>query len=123
MSHKFAAIALMASTGCSANTATVESVRQELTAKLPIGSSAEQVIAYLNTAGFDFDGGKYTIADLSDNADSAHMGADPATLQMNAIIRDVRYFFPVSYSISVKFTFDHAKKLRRTDVEEVGTGP
>jgi hypothetical protein len=120
---KYAALMVAAVSGCSSETPTLDSVRKDVAANLPVGSSVDQVVAYLNKAGHGDTPGKHSAADLQDNAKNGHLGANPETFDLVSIIRNVRKVFPVKYDITLKFIFDRQKRLKSVEIKEVGTGP
>ena len=111
------ALVAAASMGCAKESAvTVETVRSDLQANLPLGSPVERVVAHVNERGYTSDGA-LSAANIKPSI------LNPDVLELRSIIRDVRKVWPVSYSISMRFTFGPDRKLTGIEVEEVGTGP
>lgn len=94
---------------------TVESLRTEIAAALPMGSSARQVADFLNERGYNPDG------DV-DPTLSPRIGR-PDEYELPAIIRDIERNGPVSYAITMRFIFDKQRVLKDVEVKRVGTGP
>jgi hypothetical protein len=93
----------------------VESMQSELNKALPKGTDSAAVEKYLTDKGFEHSG-------IIDNADSAHMGADPETLELKSIIRETKKSAMATTDIAMTFTFDRDKKLTDIAVKEVHTG-
>ena len=95
---------------------TVKSIEAEISDTIAKGSSVAEVEDFLSAKGYEH-------SELIDNAKLAHMGFDPDTYEMKAMIRDVRSTGMVSTGISMTFVFDREKLLIDQRVEEVNTGP
>jgi hypothetical protein len=119
----YAAAAIIS--GCSAiasqDATTASQLQAQLSSDLPVGTDATKVIGYLNEMGYT-DGHSYSEQDLIDNAGQAHLGADPATFGLKAIIRKTKKSALVSTDMAMTFTFDRDRKLTVIDVKEVHTG-
>ncbi len=121
MWRSLAATALIALAGCSAVGGAEKNVdkaelQRELAIALPTGSSVEAVISYLDQK-------KIEHSQLDSHAGSAHLGLNPDESSIAAIIRNTRRVFPVSYSITMMFTFGPDRKLNSIKIDEAGTGP
>ena len=105
-------------TACTApaSAVTPASVRKDIEANLPIGSSATEVIAFLNER-------RWTDRARIEEGDVRPAYQNPDALELPAIIRNTRKVWPVSYSITMMFTFDKQRRLTQVKVEEAGTGP
>lgn len=98
------------------NKPTADGVRADLTAHLPLGSSPEQVAAFVNQRGYTSDG-------PVDPANLSPRVARPGEFELPAIIRGTGRLGLVSYSIQMRFLFDDARKLTGIEVKDIGTGP
>jgi hypothetical protein len=116
-----AAGAAIAVTACSkseskAGVMTAETLKTDISAALPGGSSVDDVIAYLDSR-------KIEHSSLIDQANMAHMGFDPNVQTISAIIRNVERKGLVTGDLTISFRFDRAQKLSGFDVKSVYTGP
>lgn len=91
-------------TGQSAK-AIADEYRSSINDALPIGSSAEAVVDYLNEQSIEHDQYK-----------------EPAP-QITGIARDVKKGFLTSTSLQFFFEFDQQKTLKRFFLKEIYTGP
>lgn len=116
-----AASALIAISACSkseskAGLMTADSLKTDISAALPSGSSVTEVVSYL-------DGRKIEHSALIDQANMTHMGFDPNVQTISAIIRNVERKGLVTGDLTISFRFDRASKLLGFDVKPVYTGP
>jgi hypothetical protein len=95
--------------------AAMPALKNELEARLPMGSSSDQVEAYLAEQGLSHSG-------LIDNAKLAHMGLDGETYEIKSIVRGGGGPALVRTDTSLTFVFDRARKLAQIRVEPVHTG-
>lgn len=94
----------------------VETLKAELSAALPTGSTAQQVADYLNTHKLTSDG-PVSVDQLAPVKDSV------GDTDMLAIVRNVRSTGLVSTDVQMRFVFDSEQRLKTTTVREVHTGP
>ncbi len=116
----FALFAMPVALGACSNTPkpekmTVDILQSQLDTALPTGTDMVKVERYLAENSFEK-------SDLIDNAEGAHMGADPETLELRTIVRNTKKSLLVTTDITMVFTFDRSKKLKNIAVKEVHTG-
>lgn len=93
-----------------------QQLQSQLESDLPLGQTAAQVEVYLKDKGYENSG-------LIDNAELAHMGADPDSFAIKSIVRSKGGAALVSTDVSMTFSFDRDKKLTAIEVKDVHTGP
>ncbi len=93
----------------------VETLKAQLSAALPTGSTAQQVADYLNTHKLTSDG-PVAVDQLAPVKDS------PGDTDMLAIVRKVRSTVLVSTDLQMRFIFDPEQRLKTITVREVHTG-
>ncbi|MEJ2409795.1 MAG: hypothetical protein P8Y58_05335 [Novosphingobium sp.] len=91
-------------------------IKAEIAAQLPKHTPASAVEAWLATKGFAHSG-------LIDNASLAHMGFDPETYEIKALIHGPSKPALVRTDIQLIFIFDREHRLIETRVTPVHTGP
>ena len=98
------------------STMSADSLKTDISAALPGGSSVAEVVSYLDER-------KIEHSSLIDQANMAHMGFDPNVQTISAIIRNVERKGLVTGELTISFRFDRANTLLGFDVKPVYTGP
>ena len=98
------------------DTMSADSLKTDISAALPSGSSVADVVSYL-------DNRKIEHSSLFDQANMAHMGFDPNVQTISAIIRNVERKGLITGDLTISFRFDRTSKLLSFDVKLVYTGP
>jgi hypothetical protein len=94
---------------------TVNGVKSELSANLPVGSTTQAVADYVNKRGFSSDG-PVSVRELD------YVDGRKDRYVLRSIIRNVRRSVFVTTDISMTFTFDGSERLQSIKVAEVHTG-
>lgn len=103
--------------GCAqAEPMTADRLEARLRADLPLGTSAEDVAAYLNANSLSSDGA-VSVDQLR------AVKEQPGHTDFLAILRDVRKTAVVSTSVQMRFVFDDQNRLTSTTIRELHTGP
>jgi hypothetical protein len=94
----------------------VETIRADLNAHLPKGTTPETVAAFVNQRHY------YSDEPVDPNALAPRVG-EPGQYELPSIIRNTAKVGPVRYGIAMRFLFDSARTLTAIEVKDVGTGP